>query len=94
LAYKLTKKLEKISGRYTGKACDCSVGRKQTNIMHIFTTSLKCLTKIQNSPDLRNEIAPPVGIHPSGSHLVVYIEQDSESILIVRVRHFRENWQS
>lgn len=40
---------------------------------------------------LRTEIAPPVRIHPHGSHLVIYCET-SEGVLILRIRHARENW--
>jgi hypothetical protein len=40
----------------------------------------------------RAEISPPVRIHPSGSHLIVFIERDEGGVLIIRVRHYRENW--
>ena len=39
----------------------------------------------------RFEINPPVRIHPHASHLIVYIEAES-GILILRIRHGRENW--
>ncbi|MEA3535040.1 type II toxin-antitoxin system RelE/ParE family toxin [Rhizobium sp. CC-YZS058] len=32
-------------------------------------------------------------IHPFGSHLIVYREDGSEGILVIHVRHQRENWQ-
>ena len=41
----------------------------------------------------RTEYAPPVRIHPVGTHVVVYVETD-EGVLIVRVRHGREDWRS
>ncbi len=41
----------------------------------------------------RHEIAPPVRIHPIGSHLIVYTLDDHGEILIVRVRHGHEDWQ-
>lgn len=40
----------------------------------------------------RNELAPPVRIHPVGAHIVVYLVDDTGDILIVRVRHGREDW--
>ena len=40
----------------------------------------------------REEISPPVRIHPFGSHVIVYIVDDDGDALIVRVRHGRENW--
>ena len=39
----------------------------------------------------RTEISPPVRIHPSGSHVIVYLIEEAENILIVRVRHGRED---
>ncbi len=41
----------------------------------------------------RMEIAPPVRIHPHRSHLVVYFI-DERGVLILRVRHAREDWDS
>jgi len=34
---------------------------------------------------------PPVRVHPFGSHVIVYKVQD-DRILIVRIRHAREDW--
>jgi toxin ParE1/3/4 len=42
----------------------------------------------------RSEINPPVRIHPYGSHIIIYIIADSNQVLILRVRHSSENWQS
>ena len=42
----------------------------------------------------RTEIDPPVRIHPCGSHLIVYVVDTSGDVLIVRLRHGREDWLS
>ena len=42
---------------------------------------------------LRRELEPSVRVHPVGAHFVVYIEQD-DSVLILRIRHGREDWQN
>ena len=42
----------------------------------------------------RDEIVPPVRIHPVGSHLIVYTLDEKDRIFIVRVRHAHEDWQS
>jgi len=42
---------------------------------------------------VRMELKPPIRIHPHGTHLIVYLV-DSVGVLIVRVRHGREDWQS
>lgn len=39
----------------------------------------------------RFEIVPPVRIHPYKAHLVVYVVDD-DGVLILRVRHGREDW--
>lgn len=39
----------------------------------------------------RHEIRPPVRVHPCGAHMVIY-EIDELGVLILRVRHHRENW--
>ena len=42
---------------------------------------------------LRQEITPPVRVYPAQKHMVVYtIAEDGETILVLRVRHHRENW--
>jgi len=41
----------------------------------------------------RTEINPPVRAHPRGSHVIVY-EIDGGCIVILRVRHQREDWIS
>ena len=40
----------------------------------------------------RHDVAPPVRIHPVGSHLVVYTVESDGSVLIVRIRHAHEDW--
>jgi len=42
----------------------------------------------------RFEIDPPVRIHPIGKHIIVYREEEGGGVLIIRVRHSREDWQS
>lgn len=41
----------------------------------------------------RMEITPPVRVHPCGSHMIVY-EVNELGVLILRVRHHRENWEN
>lgn len=40
----------------------------------------------------RSELSPPVRIHPCGSHIILYIVVADSDVLIVRVRHGREDW--
>lgn len=39
----------------------------------------------------RDEIDPPVRIHPCGAHLIVY-RLEGPDVLIIRIRHAREDW--
>jgi toxin ParE1/3/4 len=42
----------------------------------------------------RNEIEPPVKIHPVKAHLIVYRVEDDEKIFVVRIRHGHEDWEN
>ena len=51
---------------------------------------------LSNNPELareRDEITPPVRIHPYGSHLIVYVVESGRDVLIVRIRHGHEDWR-
>lgn len=41
---------------------------------------------------LRDEISPPVRVHRYQSHLIIYEIAEDNSVLILRVRHGREDW--
>jgi toxin ParE1/3/4 len=40
----------------------------------------------------RAELSPPARVHPVGSHVVLYVVRNDGDILVVRVRHSREDW--
>lgn len=40
----------------------------------------------------RTEITPPIRVCPYGVHVVIYKVQEDDRILIIRVRHGREDW--
>lgn len=40
----------------------------------------------------RTEIMPPVRVCPYGVHVIIYVVNDVGKILIIRVRHGREDW--
>ena len=39
----------------------------------------------------RPELVPPARVHPCGPHIILYVV-DAAGVLIVRVRHAREDW--
>lgn len=56
----------------------------------------KAFGSIALNPEMareRKELSPPMRILPHGSHLIVY-RVEIDAILIVRIRHGREDWQS
>lgn len=40
----------------------------------------------------RDEISPPVRMHPFKAHLVVYRLDENGSVLVIRIRHSHEDW--
>ncbi len=56
---------------------------------------INCFTFLAEHPKsarLRHEINPPVRARRFRSHLIFYDEQPDGGILILRVRHGREDW--
>lgn len=42
----------------------------------------------------RMEFRPPIRLLPHGSHLIVYLIQSGDDVLIVRILHSRQDWQT
>lgn len=40
----------------------------------------------------REEISPPVRIHPFKAHLIVYRIEEGGAIFVIRIRHGHEDW--
>ena len=40
----------------------------------------------------RDELAPPVRIHGCGAHIIIYDVDAMDDILVIRIRHGREDW--
>lgn len=52
------------------------------------------LADYPHSARLREDISPPVRVHPYKAHLVIYDIGDQGEVIILRVRHGREDWIS
>ncbi len=69
-------------------------GVKQAEAYHVdLEATFRFLSDYPRAARLRTEISPPVRVHPFKAHLVVY-EVSDDGILILRVRHGREDWVS
>ena len=70
-------------------------GQAQADTYHDgLTATFDFLTEYPRAARVRDEITPPVRAHPHRSHLIVY-ELDAEgSVVILRVRHGREDWMA
>ena len=42
----------------------------------------------------REEISPPVRIHPFKAHLIIYRIEENGAIFVIRIRHGHEDWAS
>ncbi|WP_430431995.1 type II toxin-antitoxin system RelE/ParE family toxin [Oceanicaulis sp.] len=42
----------------------------------------------------RTEIEPPVRCHAHGAHIVIYLVNPAAEVLILRIRHGREDWEA
>lgn len=40
----------------------------------------------------RTQLTPPVRINPFGAHIIVYRVEDDDAVLVIRIRHGREDW--
>jgi len=56
-----------------------------------------CFDFLEENPrasHLRLEISPPVRVYRMGTHAVVYLVDENNNVLILRVRHSHEDWLS
>ena len=55
--------------------------------------SLQIISANPKVTRLRYEISPPVRVYSAQKHMIVYtIIEDRQTILVLRLRHQRENW--
>lgn len=94
MAYRLTRRAERdIIEAYAEGLRDFGIDRAEAYHAKLERT----FELIADNPRLareRTEITPPVRVHPCGSHLIVYVTDASGDVLIVRLRHGREDWLS
>ncbi len=59
-----------------------------------FRETFELLVQFPGLARERVELTPPVRIHPCGVHVIVYLVMETGDVLIVRIRHGREDWIS
>lgn len=60
-----------------------------------FDRLVRAFLTIVDNPRIARERAetfPPVRVFPCGTHVIVYRQEDDNEVLIIRVRHAREDW--
>lgn len=70
-----------------------SFGIAQARRYHeeLFDT-LELITQNPRMARERDEITPPVRIHPFKAHLIVYRIEDNDQVFVIRIRHAHEDW--
>ena len=94
MGYRLTRKAEEDVIRIYREGA-ALFGEAQAERYHFELEALFRL--IATNPMLareRAEISPPVRIHPHKAHLIVYLIDEDGEVLIVRVRHGHEDWET
>jgi toxin ParE1/3/4 len=93
VSYRLTRRaaedVRKIYRRGVEAFGEAQAEAYHMHLEHVFTL-------IAENPRMareRLEITPPVRVHPTGSHLVIYSIKGSGDVLIIAVPNAREDWQ-
>ena len=93
MAYRLTRK---AADDITRIVIEGAVQFGEAQAAHYHGLLEKVFELIAANPHLareRHEISPPVRVYPVRSHLVIYVVDDSNDVLIIRVRHGHEDWK-
>lgn len=91
--YRFTKQAQKDIQRLIEQ------GREQFGIKQAasyFDELEKLFALLADNPNIarvRNELNPPVRVHPFKSHVIVFEETGNDEILILTLRHSKENWR-
>lgn len=92
MAYRLTRKAEgDLTEVYLAGVRDFGVAQADTYLADLLNT-FDILADNPLLARLREEFHPAVRIHPHGAHIIIYRDIEAD-ILIIRIRHGREDWQ-
>jgi toxin ParE1/3/4 len=92
MAYRLTRKAEEdLTEVYLTGIRDFGVAQAEVYLAKLLQT-FDLLADNPALARLREEFRPAVRIHPHSAHIIIYRDIDSD-ILIIRIRHGREDWR-
>ena len=90
--YRFTKQAQKDIQRLIEQGWEQFGIKQAANYFDELEKIFELLAENPNMARLRKELNPPVRVHPFKSHVIVFEETDSAEILILTLRHGRENW--
>lgn len=93
VAYKLTRKAEEDVIRLYLTGLDEFGEVVAENFQHGLRRVFDFLADYPAAARERDEVSPPVRAHPYNSHVVIYII-DGSDVVILGVRHGREDWMA
>ena len=76
------------------KAYDEWTSGYDINAEDLLAKTFEFLAENPQAARLREEIDPPVRIHPVQAHLVVYRVDDDGDVFVIRIRHGHEDWMA
>lgn len=93
MSYQLTKKAEEDLISIAERGIEL-FGERQAQFYH--NALFELFEVISANPKMareRNELTPPVRVHPFKAHVIIY-QVEGGGISIIRIRHGREDWLS
>ena len=92
MSYRLTRKAEQdVIQAYLDGAREFGIDQAEAYHARLERT-FELLADTPRLARERTELSPPVRIHPCGAHVIVYLVDENDDVLIVRLRHGREDW--
>ncbi len=92
MAYRLTRRAAEDLGEIYVDGVQQFGSRQADHYHDLLEKTFRFLATHPHAARLRPELSPEIGIHPVQSHLVIYRIEEDGQILIIRIRHAREDW--
>jgi toxin ParE1/3/4 len=94
MGYRLTTKAEEdVVNLFLDGAAKFGLNQAE-NYHHQLETCFDFLNDNPRAAPATHEFNQAIRVHPFKQHIILYQIQDDRDLLIIRVRHARENWQT